>query len=276
MKHLPVLISLIYLIGFFTPVLVHAETRSIKIINNINVSAQVPGFNLYVSGLFSPDSSVVLYNKRFLSGLGAFKTDENGYFNFKIGLGYIEPVELCISGVAIDNLDSRPYCFEIDLKKSNYYIKDIYLSPTIKLLNSEKKSEFKVRGYTMPGASVIVLLDKNVYTNIKSDRMGFYESLIEPSTNKDHELYVYAVGSSFVTIESRYVYFASEGSELSFSQNYIFVDSLYTVINDKFIYIFIFLALVLLIILLVVFKSKVRRLYYLAVQKKLLNKENTL
>ncbi|NCT56046.1 hypothetical protein GW755_04370 [bacterium] len=257
MKFLPFFLIIFFL--FTTNISpTNAQEKEVKITNGINVQARVPGFNLYVSGLFSPNSNVVLYNKNFLSGLGVFKTDLNGYFSFKIGLGYVSPVELCLSGIDRNSSDSRPFCFEVDLEKENYYIRDVYLSPTIKLSKNDQHTQIK--GYSMPNISVILVADKNVVSNVSSDSEGYYISSLKEIKGDDHEVYTYAVGPSFLTKESRYVYYSSEGEIHTVSQNFLSVDSLYTSINSNFWYILLFVVLLMLILLIFIYRDKIKNI----------------
>lgn len=258
MKFLLSLISLfVFLANNLTHIpIVKAQEPGASIVNDIRVTAQVPGFNLHMEGLFAPDSYVVLYNNNYLSGLGAFKTDGKGAFSFKISLGYTSPVELCLAGVDINEKESRPFCFVIEGGKSNYHYNKVFLSPTISLLSSSGENQLVVEGYTIPNSSVIIVIDKQVISNTKSDEQGYYSTVLSTGEFGDHEIYTYAVGPFYVTKESRYVYFTSEGTTYVITQEYRFIDSLYASIDSYFMYIFIPLFILLLLLLFLFWRKK--------------------
>lgn len=152
------------------------------------VSASVGQYYLSVSGFASPYASIVLSSSEGMLSSAVADKDGNFYFTkilIKQGLN-----KICLTTVDFKRIGESEACTNISPANQNIELKNIFLPPTIGLQRKEIRagSEAVVFGYTMPGATVTIYIDKNQTVQVVADSSGFYTYTIKNVKAGQHTL----------------------------------------------------------------------------------------
>lgn len=141
----------------------------------VQVSAQVGEFVVNISGLASPNASIVLTSEgQFLRSTVA---DSKGYF-------YITGVSVkqgfssfCLSAVDFKRIGESEACLDFDPVVASRDFKDIFLPPTIGLFEKRINAgnDALIFGYSMSGAEVEIKIRDGQTFTVASDNTGYYE-----------------------------------------------------------------------------------------------------
>ncbi len=141
-----------------------------------NVIAQVGQLSVNLSGLASPNASVILSdtNGQFLRSTTADATGNFTISNLNVKTG---TTDFCFEAVDFKRLGQAEACANIPPAQQNQDIKDIFIPPSIGLYQKQINagSEALVYGYSMPGAQVAVKLTDKQSVNMTADSGGYYE-----------------------------------------------------------------------------------------------------
>ncbi len=141
----------------------------------VDVKARVGEFIVNISGLASPNASIVLSsNGQFLQSGTA---DTGGYFSFQN-----VPVRAGISGFCLQAVDFKRIgesegCLNFEPITTSRDFKDIFLPPTIGLFRKQINAgeEALIFGYSMPKAAVDIKVRDRETFSVGGDTSGYYE-----------------------------------------------------------------------------------------------------
>ncbi len=141
----------------------------------VQVAAQVGEFVVNISGLASPNASIVLSSEgQFVRSTVA---DSRGYF-------YITGVSVkkgfssfCLQAVDFKRIGESEACLTFEPVVASRDFKDIFLPPTIGLFKKQINAgeEALIFGYSMPGAKVEIKIRDGQTFIAQADNTGYYE-----------------------------------------------------------------------------------------------------
>ncbi len=176
-------------VGIEGPVPIPASTSGIIVPNQlkgdriiypgsagINVGGRVGDLVVNISGLASPDSSVVLTDKNG-DFMRSTVSDHQGFFTLSdvsIKKGFSG---FCLESIDFKRIGDSEGCLNFSPIVKPRTFNDIYLPPTIGLFQKQISAgnQALIFGYSMPGADVQVKIRQGQIVNTTADSNGYYE-----------------------------------------------------------------------------------------------------
>lgn len=141
----------------------------------VQVAAQVGEFVVNISGLASPNASIVLNSSgQFLR---ASVADNLGYF-YITGVAVRRGAsDFCFATIDFKRLGESESCLTTEAVTQSRDIKDVFLPPTIGLFKKQINAgeEALIFGYSMPGSKVTTKVRNGQSFAVQADTVGYYE-----------------------------------------------------------------------------------------------------
>jgi hypothetical protein len=141
----------------------------------VTVTAQVGDFGVNISGLASPNASVVLNSEgQFLRSTVA---DSDGFFYIS-GISVRKGTsEFCFTSIDFRRLGESESCLTVEPITTSRNIERVFLPPTIGLFRKQINAgeEALIYGYSMPGTTVTVRVREGQTFTVDADAAGYYE-----------------------------------------------------------------------------------------------------
>ncbi len=142
----------------------------------VSVGAQVGDFTINVSGLVSPNASIVLTdgNDNFLRSTVADATGNFIFSQVSMRSGF---TQFCLEAVDFRRIGDTEACLQFAPVTASRDFTNIFLPPTIGLFKKQINAgdEALIYGFSMPGAAVDVNARQGEKFSITADTTGYYE-----------------------------------------------------------------------------------------------------
>ncbi len=142
----------------------------------VSVGAQVGDFTINVSGLVSPNASIVLTdgNDNFLRSTVADATGNFMFSQVSMRTGF---TQFCLEAVDFRRIGDTEACLQFAPVTQSRDFTNIFLPPTIGLFKKQINAgeEALIYGFSMPGAAVDINGQEQQKFSVTADTTGYYE-----------------------------------------------------------------------------------------------------